>query len=819
MSKQDYSLKENYLLEYLKISELENLKIRIKLSDSVIESNVIGDIFFKISELQPTDLIIIDASKMLMGKYLTKTHLKNIKTLLIGHNPSHLLDKYFNERCDSNKSMMKYAFYELLKMLCLTEFVNYIEKKIRFDPTKHAKSDDLILDNYLKDNDMLSLINFLNSKFRSLEGVKKIKELFLSRNELENYMFLVYDLLIRKNYYYYSKSDGEWIYDLYEDMFDHREFMKYTKDNIVLTSNELLINKRTNFEFEEGEYTIVTRKVFEERFEAFTENIFDGFNWDNVALAGGMLTLLLSSKIEDYTNYKYSDIDLFVYGLRSKEEKINKFKYLLQYFQSRFETVFYLVSEFQKRFNLVTLVIPGYSRNIQIIMTNRSRPEEVVNNFDSTYINMYYKDGKVMAGLDAIYSWKNMCTYYKNRIIHGKGFLRSARIYKAMTRGFDIYINCNGFRRQKIRLGLDKINGVMLTDELINKIKENTDESQYQKIAEGLTTATTGDLKAVDHNGEYIYLCVLKMNVNLNYRDYFTVGGIRDHDFNDKNVNYYKEKFMLLTNDDLVNEGIDVLKERMSNVFNVKIENVKMTYKDTITILESSPLEGLTPVDFIKFYEVTKTKTKRYNHKMSHSISKYATLKEHQIVLNNYSFDDIFSYVDFLYKVSTYNKRILVKTPVLYKIRMPFIKNDGHECEHKYHPMVCDHFHTSKYNFGKISLIFSKEIEDHLKFYFFLMKLQTDLINAFFNARPDCKDYTVKPFLRNWDEYSNFYSVEITLPKQERETSVYIMDMLKGNIDKIKKMKLTIDLIVKGIMIANESIYFRLQLSKIITRA
>lgn len=64
-------------------------------------------------------------------------------------------------------------------------------------------------------------------------------------------------------------------------------------------------------------FAVVEKSEFLNRFNSFTSNVFNNFNWKNVIVAGGCVLGCLLTNAGN--NYDSSDIDMFVYGLSQEE--------------------------------------------------------------------------------------------------------------------------------------------------------------------------------------------------------------------------------------------------------------------------------------------------------------------------------------------------------------------------------------------------------------------------------------------------------------------------------------------------------------------
>ena len=130
----------------------------------------------------------------------------------------------------------------------------------------------------------------------------------------------------------------------------------------------------------------------------------------NFIFSGGLLYDILTNKFDK----ELMDIDLFFYGdYKEKHKTINK---LLDNLDK--EQYYYLIGY---KSSVIYIFIQGIPRIIQLIMTNKTEPEQIINSFDLTHVMSYSDGNKIYSNLETIEQIKNKNTsiniIHKNRLI------------------------------------------------------------------------------------------------------------------------------------------------------------------------------------------------------------------------------------------------------------------------------------------------------------------------------------------------------------------------------------------------------------------
>lgn len=143
----------------------------------------------------------------------------------------------------------------------------------------------------------------------------------------------------------------------------------------------------SNLEFDKlNEYIEYHCDNFIQKLGQYTFGLDKVIPWEesNFVFSGGLLYDIITNRFDQ----ELMDIDLFFYGdAYSKIKTINK---LLDNLDK--EQYYYLIGY---RGSVIYIFIQGIPRIIQLIMTNKLKPDQIINTFDLTHI-MSYSDGKTI---------------------------------------------------------------------------------------------------------------------------------------------------------------------------------------------------------------------------------------------------------------------------------------------------------------------------------------------------------------------------------------------------------------------------------------
>jgi len=217
---------------------------------------------------------------------------------------------------------------------------------------------------------------------------------------------------------------------------------KHSKINQAVHLNDMLINVHNNYELfksidtlksgisddsclfvknksDSKQFSIVNREQFEERFNKLTNNLLNFFDWNNVVVAGGVVSLALSDKPIDECLQDNYDIDMFVYGVRESEAK----KIITRIYDSIKDIV--PESKCIKTNKTITVALSTPYRHIQFVTTLFESAGDILHNFDICSSKVMYDGNNVFTTPDGhfglvnnvnIFSEKCMTSAYVGRL-------------------------------------------------------------------------------------------------------------------------------------------------------------------------------------------------------------------------------------------------------------------------------------------------------------------------------------------------------------------------------------------------------------------
>lgn len=237
--------------------------------------------------------------------------------------------------------------------------------------------------------------------------------------------------------------------------------MSQVKSSIkkLLIQNKYIEYELDDFNKKLGKYTIGLDKVIP---------------WEdkNFVLGGG----LLCDIINDRFDLNLVDIDLFFYGsVQSKLNTLNKIFNNLD--MNQYNYIFGYIG------SVIYIFIQGVPRIIQLIMTNKSKPEEIIDTFDLSCVQ-FYSDGKKIYGTE-----KSITQLDTGEVEFTETHKIQSRLVKYLEKGY------NSIDKLLFDLNENRfiLNFVSFGKILSYKIQKNLYKSTYN-----LTIYS--DLKSIDFN-------------------------------------------------------------------------------------------------------------------------------------------------------------------------------------------------------------------------------------------------------------------------------------------------------------------------------
>jgi hypothetical protein len=182
--------------------------------------------------------------------------------------------------------------------------------------------------------------------------------------------------------------------------------------------------------YENGEKVSVSNHDMMSRIHHEFNGCFEGFNWTNACVAGGLLSGLIEAKY-DPVAYKDSDIDLFIYGMTEKEVKV-RFSETLEFLVKKFDDS-WIVPYQSSATMCVNLYTSGMRRPIQIIgVWGVDTPLNLIKGFDLSHCQIAYDGINIVCTDQFITSLAEHVTHIT------KPITKAYRLVKACIRGYSV---------------------------------------------------------------------------------------------------------------------------------------------------------------------------------------------------------------------------------------------------------------------------------------------------------------------------------------------------------------------------------------------
>ena len=234
----------------------------------------------------------------------------------------------------------------------------------------------------------------LNENININELTIFLKYSILNHNYLV--IYIINDILNKLN----SLNKMNYFFEFYNHCIYQKMINTFLLQNYILSSINYSYFKNPLF----GKHFLVdfnTEVDFKEHFLDYTDNLFENFNWSNCIIAGGAAFKIIQKDFKQRKkDYKYSDIDIFVYGQTKTKKK--KIIYILEYLIEHLNE-FYVVN-FN---NVLSIISPNYHREIQIIVGSYKTPLQIICDFDLSHLQLFYNGNKVQTISNCIDSISN----------------------------------------------------------------------------------------------------------------------------------------------------------------------------------------------------------------------------------------------------------------------------------------------------------------------------------------------------------------------------------------------------------------------------
>ncbi|KAK0458461.1 uncharacterized protein EV420DRAFT_1542382 [Desarmillaria tabescens] len=189
---------------------------------------------------------------------------------------------------------------------------------------------------------------------------------------------------------------------------------------------------------------------FKSCWDAMTDNVLRGLNWDNIFVAGGLVfgTLLTPHVPSNYTDVSKadewiaSDIDLYIYGLNAKQAN-DKIRHVEEVYKSNLPagSPFLVVRNSQT----ITFYSAWPKKRVQIVLKLVKSPREVLLNFDLDVCAAGYDGANVWMLPRFVRAMETGTSIFTMDLINGhylgdRKVTRDPRVFKYANKGYGIRI-------------------------------------------------------------------------------------------------------------------------------------------------------------------------------------------------------------------------------------------------------------------------------------------------------------------------------------------------------------------------------------------
>ena len=174
---------------------------------------------------------------------------------------------------------------------------------------------------------------------------------------------------------------------------------------------------------------------FKDNWNAFTENQFNGLNWNNLFVAGGAVLACLqpdfSTSLEVGNPFHSADIDIFIYGL-SQSDATKKLKHVYEIVKKNTKCSTVIRSQYA-----ITIIGQYPYRHTQIILRIYQSPAEVLMGFDIDCCGVGF-DGKNVYALPR--ARRALTKQYNLVDLSRRSLTYEMRLHKYSTRGYEVKV-------------------------------------------------------------------------------------------------------------------------------------------------------------------------------------------------------------------------------------------------------------------------------------------------------------------------------------------------------------------------------------------
>lgn len=138
----------------------------------------------------------------------------------------------------------------------------------------------------------------------------------------------------------------------------------------------------------------------------------------NTIIAGGFINIAIDDDLS-YTDFKTSDIDIFVTGDGAEQDLVEIFDFFDDY-----------NAEYKQYYNIINVYLPNYSRNFQVIWQDKKDVFACISRFHSSHVKCGLYNGKIYIMPDCEY------TIHSKIALIDENSINAYTMQKIMKRGY-----------------------------------------------------------------------------------------------------------------------------------------------------------------------------------------------------------------------------------------------------------------------------------------------------------------------------------------------------------------------------------------------
>jgi len=273
-------------------------------------------------------------------------------------------------------------------------------------------------DFYRLDPDFFSRLLFLLNRIRG-----SISDGLLQDLDLSEYLLLTPEMM--EGYFQYAPPS------------ESNDARTNFSDSMIAEFSSKNLESPKSYEL--GQNMILSHDETILQFKLMTQGMLENMPWDNVALCGGSVNIILDASLNP-SDFPASDIDLFIYG-KNAEERRDGLRNVLRHFFEIKRRKFIAVNQ-----SVVGIFIEDCPTVFQIVISNATSILDIIHHFDLDHLRMAFDGNQFLMTIEAAEALRTKCSHIN------KWGITIKRIWKTLTRGYNIIGDIN-LSEDCIRMG------------------------------------------------------------------------------------------------------------------------------------------------------------------------------------------------------------------------------------------------------------------------------------------------------------------------------------------------------------------------------